>query len=120
MNARISALCLLFFMSNERIASAQEAVIEEVRVEATVNLRLEAPREDAVQIMIDRLRLRAENDRAIQLEIANRTPLTTMLDLTKHIPIPLGASENRVDTFFLGNPTRPDLNPRDDATLLKR
>jgi hypothetical protein len=107
-------------MSAARLVSSQEAVMEEVRVEAPLNLRLEAPRESAMQIMIDRLRLREENERAVQLEIANRTPLTTMLDLTRHIPIPLGASDSRVDTFFLENYNRPDLNPRDEATLFKR
>lgn len=114
------ALCIAVFISGVALVSSQEAVMEEVRVEASVDLRLETPRESAVQIMIDRLRLREENERAIQLEIANRTPLTAVLDLTRHIPIPLGASESRVDTFFLQNYMRPDLNPREDAALFKR
>jgi hypothetical protein len=85
--------------------------MEEVIVEAPFDVRLEPPRESAVQIMIERLQLRAETQRAVELQIANRTPLATLLELTKYSPIPLGSSERRVDTFFLENSMRADLNP---------
>ena len=100
--------------------SAQEAVMEEIVIEESLDLRLESPRESTVQIMIDRLTLRAETQRALELQIANRTPLNVLLDLTKYSPIPLGASENRVDIFFLQNSLRADLNPRDDDVLSLR
>ncbi len=94
--------------------------MEEVIVEAPFDFRLERPRESAVQIVIERLSLRAEKQRALELQIANRTPLSALLDLTKYSPIPLGASDGRVDTFFLQNSMRGDLNPRQDHPLSLR
>ena len=96
---------------------AQEATLEEVIVEAPFDVRLELPRESTVQTMIARLRLQAENERALDLQIANRTPISTVLDLTRFIPIPLGSSDDRVDTFFLQNSVRADLNPRKNNPL---
>lgn len=98
-------------------AAAQEAVMEEVIVEAPFDVRLEPPQESAVHIMIERLTLRAETERALELQMANRTALATLLDLTKYIPIPLGSSDNRVDSFFLENTMRADLNPREHDPL---
>ena len=110
-------ICAILLVVSARTAFPQEAVLEEVRVEAAFDLKLEPPRESAVKIMIERLELRAETQRALELQVANRTPLGTLLDLTKYCPIPLGASESRVDTFFLQNYMRPDLNPSKDNPL---
>jgi hypothetical protein len=95
-------------------AAEEEAIMEEVIVEAPFDVRLELPKPSHVQIMIDRLTLKAETQRALDLQIANRTPINTLLDLTKYSPIPLGGSDPRVDTFFLPNYMRADLNPRDE------
>ena len=103
--------CAILLILSARAAFPQEAVLEEVIVEAPFDVRLEPARESTVQIMIDRLQLRAETQRALELQIANRTPLETLLELTKYSPIPLGSSERRVDTFFLENSMRADLNP---------
>ena len=95
--------------------------LEEIVIEETIDLRLELPKESAVQIMIDRLRLRAEQQRAIDLEIANRTSLTTVLDLTKYIPIPaFSGSSKPVDTYFQENHMRPDLNPSHQNVLFDK
>lgn len=104
-------ICAIVLTLSAQTTFPQEAVLEEVRVEATFDLKLEPPRESAVQIMTERLTLRAEQQHALELQIANRTLLATLLDLTKYSPIPLGGSENRVDTFFLQNHMRADLNP---------
>ena len=96
---------------------AQEATLEEVIVEAPFDVRLELPRESTVQTMIARLKLQAENQRALDLQIANQTPVSRVLDLTRFIGIPLGSSEDRVDTFFLQNSIRADLNPRKSNPL---
>ena len=109
--------CAILLTLSARTAFPQEAVMEEVIVEAPFDVRLELPRESAVQIMIDRLQLRAETQRALDLQIANRTPLATLLDLTKYSPLPLGSSENRGDTFFLQNDMRADLNPSERNPL---
>ena len=102
--------------------AAQEdvATMEEIIVEAPFDVRLEFPKESHVQIMIERLRLRSETERALDLKIANRDPVSRLLDLTRYSPIPLGASESRVDTFFLQNALRADLNPRKDDPLSLR
>jgi hypothetical protein len=98
--------------------AAQEAYMEEIIIEENpFDVRLELPPPSAVQIMIERLILRAEAARTLEVQIANRNPIGTLLDQTKYIPIPLGASENRIDTFFMQNSMRPDLNPRDDDVL---
>jgi hypothetical protein len=109
--------CAILLTLSAHTAFPQEAVMEEVRVEATFDLKLEPPRESAVQMMIERLTLRAETQRALELQIANRSPLATLFDLTKYSPISLGASENRVDTFFLQNYMRADLNPSERNPL---
>ncbi len=95
----------------------EELLLEGIVVEAPFDLRLELPQESAVQIMIERMNLRAETLRTAELEIANRNPVTALLDLTKYSPIPIGGSGSKVDTFFLENHMRPDLNPRDKDPL---
>ena len=102
--------------------NTQEAVMEEIVVEAPFDIRLDlsSPSPTAVQIMIDRLTLRAETQRALEMQIANRNPLNTLLDLTKYSPIPLGASENRIDSFFLQSYLRADPNPRTEDPLSLR
>ena len=93
--------------------------MEEIIVEAPFDVRLTLPRESDVQTMIDRLTLRAQTQRTFELQIANRTPISTLLDLTKYSPIPLGGSDNRVDTFFLQNYMRADLNSPDRSGLFR-
>ena len=95
--------------------------MEEVIVEAPFEVRLQLPNESQIQLMIDRLMLKTETERAAALEIANRTPINTLLDLTKYSPIRMGSSDSRVDTYFLENFMRPDLNPRmEDPLALRR
>jgi hypothetical protein len=108
--------CAIFLLSASA-ALAQEVVLEEVRVKTTFEFKLERARESAMQAVIERLALRTETQRALELEVANRTSVGTLLDLTKYIPIPLGGSDNRVDTFFLTNDMRPDLNPSEHNAL---
>lgn len=93
-------------------------MMEEIIIEEPFDVRLQLPQESSVQIMIERMRLRLETERAEELKIANRNAVTRVLDLTKYSPISLGASEDRSDTFFLQNSLRPDLNPRNDDPLL--
>lgn len=97
--------------------SAQEAIMDEVTVEGHFDFRLDLPRELAVQSMVERLTAQAETERLRELQSANRNPLSITLDLTKYSPIPLGPSEDRIDTFFLQNFMRADLNPRQDDPL---
>lgn len=99
---------------------AQEAVMDEVRVEGAFTASpFELRRDKAVEIMIERLNLRAETLRSAELQHANENSVTRLLELTKYVPIPLGSSENRIDTFFLSNYMRRDLNPRDTSPLFE-
>jgi len=92
-------------------ASGQEAVVEEVRVEGSFSSGLQIRPDPAVRELRDRLTLRGTEQRALELEKANENVVTKLLNLTRYIPIPLGGSEDPVDTFFLQNQMRPDLNP---------
>ena len=115
--ATITALAGLLFAG--RLA-AQELVLEEIVVESSFSSSLELANEKAVQITIDQLLHREEATRALELQISHRSLVTTLLDLTKYSPIPLGASDSRVDTFFLQNYLRADLNPREKNSLFSK
>lgn len=94
--------------------------MDEVRVEGAFTASpFELRRDKAVEIMIERLNLRAETLRSAELQHANESSVTRLLELTKYVPIPLGSSENRIDTFFLSNYMRKDFNPRDTSPLFE-
>ncbi|MEP6821508.1 MAG: hypothetical protein ABI946_04080 [Chthoniobacterales bacterium] len=102
---------------------AQEDVaeMEEIIVEEPFDVRLQLPKDSSVQIMIERMRLRLENERAEELKIANRNTVTRVLDLTEYSPIKFGAALKPGDDFrFLDNYMRADLNPRNDDPLSLR
>ncbi|MEP6956945.1 MAG: hypothetical protein ABI883_08970 [Chthoniobacterales bacterium] len=99
----------------------QELVLEEVRVEAEpFDARLELQREPVVTEFIARLQLRADEERARELALANQSAATHLLELTRYIPIPLGSSGSAPDTFFQQNYLRADLNPSRANALLDR
>jgi hypothetical protein len=108
---------VLLCVSLSLTARGQEAVMEEVRVEASFSSGLELPLNRQVEILAERLRQRTETERAFSLQTSNQNAITTLLGLTRAIPIPLGASENRVDTFLLQNYIRADLNPPKGSPL---
>ena len=103
-------------------AVAQEAITPEVRVEASFSSGLQMRPNPAVSALLERLELRDEERRAVELHDANKSGATRVLELLKlpaWIPFGLGSSENRVDHFFLQNYMRPDLNPRDENRLFR-
>jgi hypothetical protein len=124
MNSRVRAAVVgLFAAAFCLIAAptrAQEAVVEEVRVEAAFTSDgLQLRRDPGVSELIERLRFRAEIERALELQKINESITTRLLNLSKFIPIPLGGSESRVDTFFLQNYMRPELNPPPESVLFR-
>jgi hypothetical protein len=96
---------------------AQEAVMEEVTVEGAFISQFEKHQEEAIKVMTERLLQLAETKRSAELEVANRTPLNTLLQLTKYSPIPLGGSDPRIDHFALESYMRADLNPRAEKSI---
>ncbi|MEO5721722.1 MAG: hypothetical protein ABIR71_09660 [Chthoniobacterales bacterium] len=116
----VVAVALLLCATQPLRAQEDVAIMDEIIVEAPFDLRLELPKGSSVEIMIERMRLRTETERALELKIANRDPISRLLDLTNYSPIPLGASESRIDTFFQENALRADLNPRRDDPLSLR
>ncbi len=114
------ATCAAFCLLATHAASAQEAVLEEVRVESSFLSDAELRQEKAVVAMIERLTQRVQRERAQELQIANRTPLSTLLDLTKYSPMRLGGSDDEIDPFSLRNDMRPEFNPRNDDPLSLR
>ena len=107
-------------------AFAQEAVMEEVRVDATFSSGLQLQRQNpAIEDLLKRLELRDAEKRELELKEANKSAATKVIDLLKlpaWVPFGFGASESKVDTFFQQNYMRADLNPRrsDPLALDKR
>jgi hypothetical protein len=73
-----------------------------------------------LQKFVERLRLDDALKRTAELDEANKSSATKLLDLTRYSPLSLGASDPRIDTFFQQNYMRADLNPRDDRNPLFR
>ncbi|MDQ6860905.1 MAG: hypothetical protein M3032_07100 [Verrucomicrobiota bacterium] len=115
MKALVNLTLLLLAAS----AFAQEITLEEVKVEGVFVSPIELPLTKSIDQLIERLRLSDEKAREIELQQANKSSLTTLLELTRHSPIPLGASDARVDTFVRENYMRPDLNPRETKSLFE-
>ncbi|MFL6531626.1 MAG: hypothetical protein ACJ8KX_14260 [Chthoniobacterales bacterium] len=114
------ALVRLMLVAAAASAVAQEISLEEIKVEGAFVSPLELPLSKSIDQLIERLRLRDENARELQLHEANKSSLTTLLDLTRFVPIPLGGSEARVDAFMQENYMRADLNPREKDSLFPR
>jgi hypothetical protein len=91
---------------------AQEVTLEEVRVEAEPESLLEVPITNELQKFVERLRLDDALKRTTELQEANKSSMTKLLDLTRYSPVSLGESDPRIDTFFQQNYMRADLNPR--------
>src|SRR5947209_348868 len=119
-NRAMTALVRLVLTLAIASAAAQEITLEEVKVEAAFVSPLELPLSKSIDQLIERLRLRDENARALELHEANKSTLTNLLDLTRYEPIPLGGSESRVDAFMQENYMRADLNPREKDSLFAR
>ena len=102
-------------------ASAQEALMEEVRVEATFSSGLQLQRQNpAIEDLLKRLELRDQQKRELELHEANKSSATKVIDLLKlpaWLPFGFGASENKVDSFFQQNYMRADLNPPKQSVL---
>ena len=103
---------------------AQEAVMEEVRVEATFSSGLQLQRQSpAIEDLLKRLELRDAEKRELELKEANKSGVTKVVELLKlpaWVPFGFGPSENKVDSFFQQNYMRAELNPRDDDPLSLR
>lgn len=112
-------LVRLILLLSIATCAAQEITLEEVKVEAQFIDPLELPFSKSLDQLVERLRLRDENLRAVQLEDANKNSVTRILDLSRFSPIPLGSSESRVDTFLQENYMRAELNPREDKSLFE-
>ncbi|MGI8820736.1 MAG: hypothetical protein ACR2ID_07720 [Chthoniobacterales bacterium] len=112
--------CAGLFLALRPATLAQELTLEEVRVEAPFDATLELPRDATVSELLYRLELRASEARARELEKANASAVTRLLDLTQYIPIPLGSSDSKLDTFLQQNYMRADLNPHEQDPLSLR
>ena len=95
--------------------------MEEVRVEATFSSGLQLQRQNpAIDELLKRLELRDQQRRELELQEANKSSATKVIDLLKlpaWVPFGFGPSENKVDTFFQQNYMRADLNPRKEDPL---
>ncbi len=119
MTRPLLVVVLIALIGMSRAIQAQEAVMEEVRIDGSFSHSLELPADRAIDLFTARLRAGDEGRRALELQLANRSVITSLLSLTSSIPIPLGGSENRIDTFLLLNYSRADLNPRKGSPLFQ-
>ena len=94
--------------------------LEPIKVEATFDLQLELRQRAREAQITERLRAESESRRVFELQNLNKSAISRLLELTKFSPIPLGGSENRIDTFFIQNHLRADLNPsRNEGVLFQ-
>ena len=123
MHLRVAA-CIGAALIAAPLAFAQEAVMEEVRVEAAFSSGLQLQRQNpAIEDLLKRLELRDAEKREFELKEANKSGVTKAVELLKlpaWVPFGFGPSENKVDSFFQQNYMRAHLNPRDDDPLLLR
>ncbi len=115
---RCLPVALLWLLILPAKTPAQEITLEEITVETTSPL--ERPLGKIVDTLTARLQLEGETRRALELRALHQNSLTTLLELSAYSPVSLGASDRRVDTFFRENAMRPDLNPREEASLFPR
>ena len=103
-------------------ALSQEAVTEEVRVEATFSSGLELQRKNpAIDELLKRLELRDALKREADLQEANKSEATKLIGLLK-LPVwlPFGfGSDGKVDSFFQQNYMRADMNPPKESVLFR-
>ena len=100
--------------------------LQQVRAETAVPLAGTAPsgvfafeiqpeREKELSRYIDSLILTERQQRAVELQLANQNPITTLIcELSKYTPYRF---KPEVDTFFLQNYMRRDFNPVDQDKL---
>ncbi len=112
----MKALVRLILAALVLSASAQEITLEEVKVESTFLAPVELPISKTLEQFIARLRLDDERVHERELRAANKSSLTTILELTRYSPIGLGSSDPRIDTTQ-ANYLRADLNPREKNPL---
>lgn len=89
----------------------------QLRIDDSLTYRLELQRQRPLRLFIDSLVLKDADIRASELQVLNQSGFTTLLDLTRFIPLRF---KPEVDTFFLQNYMRPDLNPTGDAGILRK
>jgi hypothetical protein len=92
--------------------------LEGVVVESTIDFRdLQLHESKAMNEFVEKLQLRDAEVRGAELQKLHQSSVTTILDLTRYSPIPLGGSGSGPDTFFMQNYMRRDLNPRETDPL---
>jgi hypothetical protein len=119
---RLTPLPIWFalFLSFSPLALAQGTAVvnESMRSKYLFRQRFELRLDPTFSKFVDTMIRQGELERAIELERANRSVITRLLEYTRFIPYRV---RPEVDTFFQQNYLRVDLNPkRDGGELFNR
>ncbi len=89
-----------------------EVELEGVVVESAFELHdLQLFESKAMTEFLERRQLRDDAQRSAELQKTHQSVVTTVLDLTRYVPIPLFNPGRPIDTYFLENHMRPEFNP---------
>jgi hypothetical protein len=100
---------LFFSFSPLGLAQGTAAVNEPMRDNYLFRQRFELRLDPTFSKFVDGMTRQSEMERAIELERANRSVFSKLLEYTRFIPYRV---RPEVDTFFLQNYLRVDLNPK--------
>ena len=112
------ALLTLFLAlaASHQVCAEKELPASGALVSETFAFEIQPQREKELSRYIDSLILSDRQQRAVELQLANQNPITTLIcELSKYTPYRF---KPEVDTFFLQNYMRRDFNPVDEAKLV--
>ena len=102
--------------ASQRAQAQQERHSSHTSTSEVFAIELRREREKELSRYIDSLILTERQQRALELQVANQNPVTTLIcELSKYTPYRF---KPEVDTFFLQNYMRRDFNPVDEDKLL--
>ena len=108
-------LCIAFVAPQPVLAEQELPANSTVMAEVSA-FEIRPHREKELSRYIDSLILTERQQRALELQVANQNPVTTLIcELSKYTPYRF---KPEVDTFFLQNYMRRDFNPADEDKLL--
>ena len=105
----------LAFAASPHVRAEKELPATDTVMSGVFAFEIQAEREKELSRYIDSLILTERQQRAIELQLANQNPITTLIcELSKYTPYRF---KPEIDTFFLQNYMRRDFNPLDDDKL---
>ena len=102
--------------ASQQVHAEQDLHSNDAAVSEVFAFDIRPQREKELSRYIDSLILTERQQRALELQVANQNPITTLIcELSKYTPYRF---KPEVDTFFLQNYMRRDFNPVDENKLV--